>query len=301
MPGAPRTSQACITCKRRKLKRSQLAGGVSGQTINVKAMHCEGFAKELESNASDYAFEAIVQSLDSATEHLPTDQPLVIICSSYEGKPPDNAKKFFTWLEQSKSDLKDVKYTVFGVGNSNWANTFHRVPKLIDEKLANLGAHRCLDTGYTNVKTDLLGLWEDWVEEFWDKVRKGSGVPSEVESADVSITLKRNEINQTLGGKEINFETVIANKQLIGTEVGPVKVQMAIRLPEGAAYSAGDYLVVLLRNSKDLIRRIITRSGLVDNDLMTIAGSKKFLPLDTLLVWDFFGSVVELNTPITKR
>jgi cytochrome P450/NADPH-cytochrome P450 reductase len=40
----------------------------------------------------------------------------------------------------------------------------------------------------------------------------------------------------------------------------------------------------------------------VDNDLITITGSKKkFLLADTASVWDFFSSVVELNTPITKR
>ena len=265
---------------------------------------CEGFAKELESRAFEYGFEASVQSLDSATDHLPTDHQIVIIASSYEGKPAENANKFVSWLEQcDKPDyLKDVNYTVFGVGNSDWAHTFHRIPKLVDEKLANLGAHRYLEAGYTNAKTDLLGPWEDWVERFWEQVRKGSGITRAVENTDVSISLKRNDINQTLGGKEMNFGTVITNNQLAGTEIGPAKMHMDIRLPDGTVYTAGDYLVVLPRNPRALVRRVITRFGLLDNDLMTITGSrKKFLLADTISAWDFFASVVELNAPITKR
>ena len=82
---------------------------------------CEGFAQDLETKASDYGFVATIQSLDSATENLPTDQPVIIITASYEGKPPDNGKNFVSWLEQVKGQdkLKNVNYAVFGVGNSD--------------------------------------------------------------------------------------------------------------------------------------------------------------------------------------
>lgn len=110
-----------------------------------------------------------VQELDDAVEKLPTDKPVVIITPSYEGRPPDNAKKFVAWLEKlaaKKSQLSPgTKYCVFGVGNSDWVHTFHRVPRLIDDTLAALGCERILDVDFANVKRDLTGPWEAWSEK----------------------------------------------------------------------------------------------------------------------------------------
>lgn len=110
-----------------------------------------------------------VQELDDAVEKLPTDKPVVIITPSYEGRPPDNAKKFVAWLEKlaaKKSQLPPgTKFAVFGVGNSDWVHTFHRVPRLIDDTLVALGCERILDVDFANVKRDLTGPWEAWSEK----------------------------------------------------------------------------------------------------------------------------------------
>lgn len=89
----------------------------------------------------------------------------MIITSSYEGKAPANAKKFVSWLEQlaskpgNESKLSKVQYAVYGVGNSDWATTFHRIPKLVDETMTKLGAQTVIKAGYSNVKSDLIGPW----------------------------------------------------------------------------------------------------------------------------------------------
>ena len=72
-----------------------------------------------------------------------------MIVPSYEGKPPDNAKKFVSWLESKKDDrehLKHVRFSVFGVGNSEWVTSYHRVPKLIDELCVAQGAQRVCES-----------------------------------------------------------------------------------------------------------------------------------------------------------
>jgi len=82
---------------------------------------CEALAEDLKTKLAAGGLETSIDTLDSATEHLPTDQPAIIITSSYEGQPPDNAKKFVTWLENNSQDskgLEKVKYAVYGVGNS---------------------------------------------------------------------------------------------------------------------------------------------------------------------------------------
>ena len=79
---------------------------------------CKSLAEDIETKAGNHGMEVSVTSLDSATEHLPTDRPVIVITASYEGQPPDNARKFVKWLEMSAGDkrLDGVNYTVFGVG-----------------------------------------------------------------------------------------------------------------------------------------------------------------------------------------
>ena len=98
----------------------------------------------MDAAAPGAGFRAQVMTLDQATENQSTD-PIIIITASYEGKPTDDAKKFVSWLEANKNDkarLKNVRYAVFGVGNSEWVSSYHRVPKLIDELMVGQGAQR---------------------------------------------------------------------------------------------------------------------------------------------------------------
>lgn len=114
------------------------------------------------------------------------------------------------------------------------------------------------------------------------------------------MTVQSNNTNQA--SAEMNVGIVLVNNELAGTKVGLAKRHMEVRLPEGTEYIAGDYLVVLPRNPQEVVRRILTRFGLVENDIITITGSKKkFLPTDPISAEEFLSTVVELSTPITKR
>lgn len=126
---------------------------------------CKAFAEDLQTNAPEFGFEASIMTLDQATENIPKDIPFVIITSSYEGKPPDNAKKFVSWLEvsNSASTLDGVQYALFGVGNSEWASTYHKVPKVIEDLIRKQGAKQICDSSFADVKRDCTGDWESWV------------------------------------------------------------------------------------------------------------------------------------------
>jgi cytochrome P450 / NADPH-cytochrome P450 reductase len=79
---------------------------------------CQAFAQKLASEAAGRGFQADVRDLDSATSAIPPGIPVVIITSSYEGQPPDNAARFVEWLSHCKpGSLAGVQYTVFGCGN----------------------------------------------------------------------------------------------------------------------------------------------------------------------------------------
>jgi cytochrome P450/NADPH-cytochrome P450 reductase len=86
---------------------------------------CEALAQSLATVAGSHGYEVRVNTLDSATGKVPKDQPLLIICPSYEGQPPDNASQFSAWLEglKNKDSLSGVQFAIFGVGNRKSCNT----------------------------------------------------------------------------------------------------------------------------------------------------------------------------------
>jgi cytochrome P450/NADPH-cytochrome P450 reductase len=268
---------------------------------------CEGMAQDLQTKAQDHGLQGEILALDSATEHLPSECPSVIITASYEGKPPDNAKKFVSWLE-TKSDValfKDIKYAVFGIGNSDWVDTFQRIPKLVDNTLEKLGATRICPTGFSNVKEDLVGPWEDFLDPLLDSLCKAAGASGEFIGKEVSVNVQTMKSSKTPPLDESAFGTVLVNRQIADTEVGPAKKHMEIRLPASDGrehYSAGDYLVVTPRNPKIIVDRVMSHFHLKDNQAISVQNSKKsFLPKEPLSVKEFLSTAVELSTPITKR
>ncbi|KAK9867797.1 hypothetical protein WJX84_011478 [Apatococcus fuscideae] len=75
---------------------------------------------------------------------------VLLIVSTYEdGKPPNAAKWFCQWLEESSSDfrvgseaLHKLSYGVFGSGNSLYEDNYNKVARAADDQLGKLGAHR---------------------------------------------------------------------------------------------------------------------------------------------------------------
>ena len=79
---------------------------------------CEALARRLAKDSLGYRFAAKVESLNSAMENIPRDNPVIFITASYEGQPPDNAAHFFEWLNGLRdAELDGVNYAVFGCGH----------------------------------------------------------------------------------------------------------------------------------------------------------------------------------------
>ncbi|TGJ85736.1 hypothetical protein E0Z10_g3030 [Xylaria hypoxylon] len=264
---------------------------------------CKYLAEDLETAARDRGFNPTVKTMDEGTEQLSKDVPVVIITPSYEGKPADNARKFVAWLEAGKPDsLKDVEYAVFGSGNSEWMNTFHRIPKLVDEVMPKLGAKRLIEAQFVDAKEDPTGPWEDWRDEL---LASFSGGPQSVAATttELEVAIAKPETADMLAGNVVSTGLVKENRQIAGPEVGSAKKHMEIELPEGVTYEPGDYLVVLPTNAPDIVHRAASRFGLNLDDIVTVKGtSKAFLTSGgPSTVVEILGARVELGTPASKR
>jgi len=80
---------------------------------------CEALAQSLARVATSRGYRVQVDPLDAGVDKIPKDQPVILISSSYEGEPPDNAVHFVQWLENLNAEkrLAGVNYAVYGCGN----------------------------------------------------------------------------------------------------------------------------------------------------------------------------------------
>jgi len=266
----------------------------------------EGLAHDLAEKAPDFGLEVEIRDLDAAVESLPTDKPCIIITASYEGKPPDNARKFVAWIEYLSHESailpENTRYAVFGVGNSDWASTFHRIPKLIDNTLSKLSAERIIEARYSNVKLDIMGPWEEWSEQLLVNLSNSKAVDQVSAGVEISIEKSTHIRRQTQSGEELSNATIISNHELADTSVGAAKRHVDLRLSPGCEFVPGDYLIIQGRNSEVAVRRVLARFELGKHDIMTVKASKKnFLPTQPTEIGHFLSTSVELATPITKR
>jgi cytochrome P450/NADPH-cytochrome P450 reductase len=116
-----------------KDRKVEQASGVPKKPMTIlygsNAGTCEALAQNLARVASSRGFNARVDSLDSAVDNVPKGEPIILISSSYEGQPPDNAAHFVEWLQSlTGHELDGVKYAVFGCGNRKRTRSLYQHP-----------------------------------------------------------------------------------------------------------------------------------------------------------------------------
>ena len=152
---------------------------------------------------------------------------MIVVCSSYNGTPPDNAAAFCRWIAGADAGATDgVAYTVFGCGNTEWAATYQAVPTLLDD--AARGPRRPPDPrprrgqrrrrlrrGVPRLARRPLG-----------RRRQALDLPAEVAGAAptgprLSITLTNRQVtNPVIMSYEARPATVRANRELIAGSNG---------------------------------------------------------------------------------
>ncbi|KAL2059809.1 hypothetical protein VTL71DRAFT_10193 [Oculimacula yallundae] len=282
------------------------AGGKPKKPMTIlygsNAGTCEALAQSLARVASGRGYHAQVEPLDSAVDKLPKDQPIVLISSSYEGQPPDNAAHFFEWLQslEGSSNLKGVKYAVFGCGNRDWVSTFHRVPKLLNSGLQDHGATQIAEMGLGDVAAgDIFNDFDKWQDEKLWPALGGEQETEQETSMEVEIDTgsRRSKLRQDLK------EAVVMSNELLTKEGVPEKRHIVLNLPTGMTYKTGDYLAVLPMNNPKNVRRVLKWAKLPWDTVMTIkSGANTTLPTGyPISMMDILGMYVELSQPATRK
>lgn len=257
------------------------------------------FAAQVASMARNVGFITTLSSLDQAVEEhalVPDGRLIVIVTSTYNGNPPDNAVKFKAWLAGSeKGSLAGMRFAVFGVGNSQW-QTYQQFPKQVDALLGQCGAQRVQRLGACDVDgASFESDFDDWVEGLRQTVggvRNGlhteivkeedstddfvfveedSGVTpdfevfTDIKSALAQIVKDRAVAAKAMSVDDSNLfqsvEVVRKSRELCQDARDRSVRVVTLRLPCGE-YRAGDHLEVLPPNDPMLVDLALSALGL---------------------------------------
>jgi cytochrome P450/NADPH-cytochrome P450 reductase len=266
------------------------------------------FAEEGES----VGFVVSRGSLDEYSDRLPSDGAVLFVTASYNGTPTDDAKEFMAWLESTEQDLSHVHYGVFGVGNRDWATTYQRIPRLIDERLQALGAERVVTRGEADARGDFFGDIDSYAEALWPELAVSLGL-SVVAPVDLgerySIDLLSSEDTDTafLAHHTLMPMTVVINEEMVDTQVeyGRSKRHISMDLPAGIDYKTGDHLLVMPHNPAVNVERAAARFGLALQQRVSLSlkhGTAGAIPMGSAMtVAALLSRYVELCDPATVR
>ncbi|KAH6844639.1 cytochrome P450 [Chaetomium sp. MPI-CAGE-AT-0009] len=267
---------------------------------------CEAMANRLASDASRQGFAASVEVLDMAKEALPKDRPVVIVAASYEGEPTDNARRFVRWIETLEgNELEGVSYAVYGCGHQDWASTYQKIPTLIDGLLDKNGASRMVSLGASDAKKeDMFSEFESWEDTIlWPAITKKFGGSTADDDVTSSLQATFSSTRTTTLRQDVREGLVVEEKDIVPAGSARLRKHIAIKLPAGMSYSAGDYLSLLPHNPKEVVARALRRFQLAWDALVTLeASGPTTLPVSVpTSVQELLGSYVELSQPATRR
>ncbi|MFT4863319.1 MAG: cytochrome P450/NADPH-cytochrome P450 reductase [Pseudohongiellaceae bacterium] len=229
----------------------------------------ENLAREIASAGDLNGFDTTLATLDEYTANLPKDGPVVIASASYNGSAPDNAAKFVDWIKTANSkNLSGVQYAVFGCGNRDWASTYQGIPRLLDDRLAELGASRFSERVEGDAREGLDGTFQQWLTQIWPRIGQALALDIDFSApvdkpplykVEVTHSVTANPIASNAGAMPMH---VVENRELQNSDQsGRSTRHIVVELPGGLDYEPGDHLCVVGKNSPSTVARALARFG----------------------------------------
>ncbi|GER88865.1 NADPH--cytochrome P450 reductase [Dictyobacter vulcani] len=274
----------------------------------------EDLANRIVEDGNAYGFKTTIADLDDYTNQLPTEGTVLIVSSSYNGTPPDNAAKFCNWLRSGDLDaesLKGVRYMVFGCGNRDWSATFQAIPRLIDSNLEKFGAQRIYQRGEGDAREDFDGQFESWYQPLWKSLFEEFDIEASIpEPSNVGNTYAVEVINsmhshpliETFGAKPA---TVLRNRELYTASAGRSARHLEIELPAGVEYQTGFHLGIIPHNTEAQVERVARHFNFKKDTYIVLSkndNKKTNLPVEMpISVYHLLGDYVELQDVATRK
>jgi cytochrome P450 / NADPH-cytochrome P450 reductase len=277
---------------------------------------CRGLARQFADDATAMGCTATVAPLDDAVGGFPEAEAVVIIASSYNGQPTDDARAFLTWLLDPDTALNPTpNVAVLGVGDHNWADTYQVIPQRIDERLGQMAANRLVPRAAADTSGDLVGTIEEFAAALWSSLAERFGDPDAAPITDAAEPLY--ELRHIVGPVTAAMDarssvvpmTIVGNTELVSPDdvlggLGQPKNHIHVELPDGVDYQTGDHLTVLPDNPPEIVDAVLAQLGIDPGRRLSInprRSSRRLIALDReVSARELLTHFVELRKPVTR-
>jgi len=281
---------------------------------------CEDLSHRLCNDSKQLGFKATVRPLDAvASEGFQKDRLVLVVTSTYNGQPPDNAKIFAKYCKGIEpNSLSDVTVAIIGVGNSNW-KSFQVFPSYIETTLRSAGAKILCSRCVADEEKDLKGEIQSWIgSELWPSAFRFVGLDSNTSAdivdidrnrhnaLDLGITDSSEQSRHLLRSPDNKLAPVISSCELQCLDSGRSTRHIELKLPRTMDYRAGDHLAIFPENDPELVFQFA--SIIKEHDLGRVVTVKvavncdkfRHLPIGIpMTVSDLLGRHIDLQAPIT--
>lgn len=226
-----------------------------------QAAEAAGFAVRVYA-AGDYPLR------DLASERLMT----VVVSTHGDGDPPDDARGWVEHLLGKRAPrLPELRYAVLALGDSSYPK-FCETGRLVDERLAGLGAQRLLPRVDCDVDYD--ALVKPWQEQVIAGVRDALGALQ-----PANVTRLRGVPAPPRHDRDRPFSApVLANDRITGRgssrDVRHLELSLA---GSGLTYRPGDALGVWHENPPEVVDQVLEIVGATGDETVTVDGSSASL------------------------
>ena len=272
---------------------------------------CRALARQFADDAAALGCTVTVAPLDDAAGGFPEAEAIVIIASSYNGQPTDDARAFVSWLLDANTTLDPTpNVAVIGVGDHNWADTYQAVPQRIDERLGELEANRLVPRAAADTSGDMVGTIEEFAAALWSSLAERFGDPDAAPLTDATEPLY--ELRQIVGPVTAAMDarssvipmTIVENTQLVSSGLGQAKTNVRVDLPDGIDYQTGDHLTVMADNPPEVVDAVLAQLGIDPGLRLAInprRSSRRLIALDReVSARELLTHFVELRKPVTS-
>ena len=206
----------------------------------------------------------MIKAGDYQPREIAKEKLLYVVISTHgDGDPPDEARGLYEFLGTKRApQLPELQYAVLALGDSSYPK-FCEAGRVVDERLAKLGAKRLLPRVDCDVDFEKLArTWSDdalaRVREISEKLKPAGGVatPKPGAAAPAPAVVELTRTNPATA-------EVLANQRIVGRQALREVRHVELSFPGlGNLYKPGDALGIVHRNPESAIEAVLKATKL---------------------------------------
>ena len=203
----------------------------------------------------------VVKAGDYQPREIAKEKLLYVVISTHgDGDPPDEARAFYEYLGSKRApQLPELQFSVLALGDSSYPK-FCEAGRVVDERLAKLGAKRLLPR--VDCDVDFEKLAQAWADDALARMREFKEKSAPAAPIATAVAQAVAAVPELTRGNPATAE-VLANQRIVGRGALREVRHVEVAFPGlGNLYKAGDALGIVHRNPDSAIDAVLKATRL---------------------------------------